>query len=79
MESHRRGDSNKYPQHMFLGILNTVVLNISNYLPQLIISSIQIVVLTSFVVLSNVGIKRLDCKTSCNCVAEMVIAQVMKK
>ena len=27
--------SNKYPQHMFLGVLNTIFLNISNYLHHL--------------------------------------------
>ena len=48
---------------MFLGVLNTVFLNISNYLPHLELSnrSIQIVVITNFVVISNVGIKRFDC------------------
>ena len=53
----------RYPQHMFLGVLNTVFLNISNYLPHLELRnhSIQIVVITNFVVASNVGIKRFDC------------------
>ena len=48
---------------MFLGVLNTVFLNISNYLPHLEPGnrSIQIVVITNFVVISNVGIKRFDC------------------
>ena len=48
---------------MFLGVLNTVFLNISNYLPhpELRNRSIQIVVVTNFVVISNVGIKRSDC------------------
>ena len=63
LESPRRGDSNKYTQHMFFGVLNTVFLNISNYLPHLEVRSrsIQIVVITNFVVLSNVDVKRLDC------------------
>ena len=63
LESPRRGDSNKYPQHMFLGVLNTVFLSISNYLPHLELRnrSIQIVVVTNFVVISNVDIKRFDC------------------
>ena len=63
LESPRRGDSNKYPQHMLLGVLNTVFLNISNYLSHLELRnrSIQIVVVTNIVVISNVGIKRFDC------------------
>ena len=58
-----RGDSNKYPQPIFLGVLYTVFLNISNYLPHLEqrIPSIQTVIITNFVVISNVGIKRFDC------------------
>ena len=48
---------------MFLGVMNTVFLNISNYLPHIELRncSIQIVVLTNFVVISNAGIKRFDC------------------
>ena len=44
-------------------VLNTIFFNFSNipFPLQLKISSIQIVVLTSFVELSNVGIKRVDC------------------
>ena len=63
LESPQLRDSNKYPQHKFLRGLNTVFLNISNYLPHLGLRnrSIQIVVLTNFVVISNVGIKRFDC------------------
>ena len=63
LESPQRGDPNKYPPHMFLGVLNTVFLNISNYLPHLDLRnlSIQIVIITSFVIISNFGIKRLDC------------------
>ena len=58
-----RGDSNKYPQHMFRGVLNTILLNISYYLPHLELRnrSIQIIVVMNFVVISNVGIKRFDC------------------
>ena len=46
-----RGDSDKYPQHMFLGILNTVFLNISDYLPYLELRNrdFQIVVVTNSV------------------------------
>ena len=63
LESPHWGDSNKYPQHTFLGILNTVFLNISNYLSHLELRNrcIQIAVITNFVVISNVGIKRFDC------------------
>ena len=63
LELPQQGDSNKYPQHMFLGVLNTVFLNISNYLPHLELwnRSIQTVVVTNFVIISNVGIKRFDC------------------
>ena len=45
---------------MFLGVLNTVFLNISNYLPHLELTnrSIQKVVKTNFDVISNVGMKR---------------------
>ena len=48
---------------MFPGVLNTVFLNISNHLPHLELRnhSIQIVVITNFVVISNVGIKRFNC------------------
>ena len=66
LESSRRGDSKKYPQHMFLGVLNIEFLNISNYLPQpeLRNRSIQIVVVMNFVVISNVGKMRFDCNTN---------------
>ena len=48
---------------MFLGVLNTVFLNNSNYLPHLELRnrSIRIDVITNFVVKSNVGIKKFDC------------------
>ena len=61
-----RCDPNKYPQHMFLGVLNTVFLNISNDLPHLVLRncSIPIVVITNFVVISNVDIKRFDSTTT---------------
>ena len=47
---------------MFLEVLNTVS-NISNYLSHLELRNrfIQIVVVTNFVVISNVSIKRFDC------------------
>ena len=48
---------------MFLGVLNTVFTNISIYLPHRNVRnrSIQIVVITNFVVISNARIKRFDC------------------
>ena len=48
---------------MFLGVLNTVFLNITNYLPHLELrnGSIQTVIVMNFVVISNIGIKRFDC------------------
>ena len=58
-----QGDSIKYPQHMFFGVLNTIFFNISNnpsYL-ELRICSIQTVVVMIFVVISNVHIKSIDC------------------
>ena len=63
LKSPQRGNSDKYPQHMFLGVLNTIFLSISNYLPHFDLRnhSIQIIVITSFVVISNVGIKRVGC------------------
>ena len=54
---------------MFLGVLNTIFLKVSNYLPHLQLRnhSIQIVVIRNFVVISNVSIKRFDCTTQwCN-------------
>ena len=63
LESPRCGNSNEYPRHMFLGILNTILFNFSNisFKIDLKIRSIQTVVIKSFVVISNVGIKRFDC------------------
>ena len=63
LESARRGNSNKYPQHMLIGVLITVFLNISYYLPHLEPRnrSIRFVVIANFVVISNVGIKRFNC------------------
>ena len=63
LKSPWRGNSNKYPQRMFLGVLNTIFLNISNYLPHLELRnpSIQIVVIKNFIIISDVGIKSFDC------------------
>ena len=57
--------SNKYPQHMFLAVLSSVFFNFSNnpFHLQLRIRFIPMVVITSFVVISNVVIKRVDCNT----------------
>ena len=48
---------------MFLGVLNAVFINISNYLPHLELRnrSFKIVIVTNIVIISNVGIKRFDC------------------
>ena len=49
----------QYPQHIFLVVLNTKILQ---YLSSLVKDSfIQIVVISSFVVISNGGIKMADC------------------
>ena len=48
---------------MFLGVLHTMLFKLSNnpFHFQLRIPFIQIVVITSFVLISNVGMKRVDC------------------
>ena len=48
---------------MFLGISNTVFLNISNYLPHIELRnpSTETVNIMNSAVISNVGIKRFDC------------------
>ena len=48
---------------MFLGILNTILFDFYNnpFHLELKIRSIQIVVITSYVVISNVGINRANC------------------
>ena len=48
---------------MFLGVWNIIFLNISIFLPHLELRnhSIQFVVITNFVVISNPGIKRFGC------------------
>ena len=62
LESPRRGDSNKYPRHMFLEILNTILFNFSNnpFHIEIKMRSIQNDGITSFSVISNVDIKRVD-------------------
>ena len=52
-------------EHVFLGILNTILFNFPSnpFHVELRIRSIQIVVITSCVVISNVAIKRVDCIT----------------
>ena len=59
------GSSNKYPQHMFLGLINIVFFNISNYLSNLEVRNPSIHI-TNFVVISNVGIKRFNCMNKMN-------------
>lgn len=48
---------------MFLGVKNNIFLNISNHLSQLILSicSIPTIIITTYVIISNVSIKRIDC------------------
>ena len=52
-----------FDPQIILGVLNTVFLNISNDLSHLELRnrSIQIVVITNFIGISNVGIKRFGC------------------
>ena len=57
------GDSNKYPQNMFPWFIKYHIFSIPNYLPhhELKIHSIQIVFITRFVIISDVGIERVGC------------------
>ena len=57
-----RADSYKYSQQLFF-VVSYSILYISDYLPHIELRnhSIQIVGITNFVVISNVGIKRFDC------------------
>ena len=66
---------------MFLGALNTVFLNISNYLTHFELKnrSIQIVVITTFVVISSAGIKRFDCISSGFCSYHQISGDVVIK
>ena len=66
---------------MFLGVLNTVFLNISNYLPHLELRnrSIQIVVITNFFVILNVGIKRFDCNMFLRYNINMLLSSIKTK
>ena len=58
-----QGNSNKYPQHMFLGALTTTFLNIPYFLFNLevVICCLQIVTVTSFVYTAKAHIRRDDC------------------
>lgn len=53
---------NKNSQQLFLGVLNTTFSDIPNHAThlELKISSVQIVIITSFIVILNVDIKRVD-------------------
>ena len=59
---------------MFLGILNAIFLNISYNLfdHESRVGSIQIVILASFVIISNVGIKTVDCTLFLQAFQELV-------
>ena len=50
LESPQGGDYNKYPQHMFFGILNTILSNFSHnpFHIELRINSIEIAIKTKF-------------------------------
>ena len=67
LESPRRGDCNKYPRFMFLGIFNTILSDFFNnpFDLELRTRCNQSVVKTNFVVLSNVGIKSIYRKVLC--------------
>ena len=60
---------------MFLGMLNTILFNFSNnpFHFELKIRSIQIVVITSSVVISNVGIKRVDRNMKVNLISTSLV------
>ena len=68
---------------MFLGVVSTIFLNfsINPFLPQLRIRSIQIVIIMSFVVISNVVIKRVDCIEDlfCQCHQHFMSTQKAKR
>lgn len=57
------GDSKKQPLGMLLRVSNTIFKNISIYMIHLVqrICFVQIIIITSFVVLSNIRIKMVDC------------------
>ena len=62
LESPQRGDSNKYPKHMLLEVLMQYSCIISRWLSALerMFRESQIIIITNFVVVSSVGIKRVD-------------------
>ena len=62
LESPYWGDSNKYPKHMLLEVLMQYSCIVFHYLSSLEqrFRDIQIVIITNFVVVSNVAIKRAD-------------------
>ena len=70
---------------MFLGILNTIWFHFSNnpFHLELMIRSIQIVVITSFVIIWNVGIKRVGClmkklaASACRCTLSPHLRKVL--
>ena len=59
---HSVGDSNKYPKHMLLEILMQYSCIISHLLSPLErrFRDFQIVIITNFIVVSSLGIKRVD-------------------
>ena len=65
LELPQRGNSNKYPKHMLLEVLMQYSCIISHYLSPLKrrFRDIQIVILTNFVIVLSIGIKKVDCIT----------------
>ena len=63
LESPQKGDSNKYPKHMLLEILMQYSCIIPHSLSPLEqrFRDFQTVIVTNCVVVSSVGIKRVDC------------------
>ena len=63
LELPQLGNSNKYPKHILLEVLMQYSYIISHELSpfQRRFCCIQIVIITKFVVVSSVGIKRVDC------------------
>ena len=63
LESPQWGDSDKHPKHLFLEILNTMFLHISDLLSPLgrRFRACQIIIITNIVVVSSIVVKRADC------------------
>ena len=64
LELPHQGDSNKYLQHTFPGVLNIIFLNIPNNRSHLELRICSTVILTSSVIILTVGIETADCKSN---------------